>query len=70
MENNKKAPTHAQDKTPEFQGYVVNEKGEEVPITEEMMADSMRKVKLQSIGAHTGYTKAVTAEMVAEHAED
>lgn len=68
MDKNKKAPTH--EKAPEFQGYFVNEKGEEVPITEEMMAESMRKIKLKSIGAHTGYTKAVTAEMVAEQAEE
>lgn len=50
--------------TLDYQGYVINEKGEEILITEEMMADSMRKIKLKSIGAHTGHTKAVTQEMV------
>ena len=62
----------ADEKSAVFQGYVVNEEGEEVPITEEMMADSMARIKLKSIGAHTGYTKAITDDMVPEpeHAED
>ncbi len=54
----------------DYQGYVINEKGEEVPITEEMMAESLSKIKLKSIGAHTGYTKAITQEMVAEYTEE
>jgi len=57
-----KAPSSG--KSPEYQGYLVNEKGEEIPITEEMMAESMRKIKLKSIGAHTGYTKAITDDML------
>ena len=58
------------EKNVDYQGYVINEKGEEVPITEEMMTESLRKIKLQSIGAHTGYTKAITPEMVAEQTEE
>lgn len=49
-----------------YQAFLVNEKGEEIPITEEMMADSMAKVKLESIGAHTGYSKAITPDMIAD----
>ncbi|MEX1033443.1 MAG: PA1571 family protein [Cellvibrionaceae bacterium] len=52
---------------PVFRGYVINEKGEEVPITDDMVAKSMAEAKLKSIGAHTGYTKAVTDEMLQEH---
>ncbi len=47
-----------------YQAYLLNEKGEEIPITEEMMADSMSKIKLKSIGAHTGYSKAITPDML------
>lgn len=57
------------DNKPGNNGYLINEKGEEIPITEEMMAESMRKIKLKSIGAHTGYTKAVTDDMVPEVTE-
>jgi len=64
-----KAPKTKKGSSGEYQGYVINEKGEEVPITEEMMAESMRKIKLKSIGAHTGYTKAITPDMVAEQSE-
>lgn len=46
------------------QGFVLNERGEEVPITDEMVTDAMRKIKLQSIGAHTGFNKAITDEML------
>lgn len=49
-------------------GYIINEKGEEVPITEEMVAKSMEEAKLQSIGTHTGYTKAITDDMLPPHA--
>ncbi len=45
-------------------GFVINEKGEEVPITEEMVAQSMSEVKLHSIGAHTGYHQVLTDEMI------
>ena len=58
-----------QDKIPlneTYQAYLVNEKGEEIPITEEMMADSMAKIKLKSIGTHTGYTPAITPDMLPE----
>lgn len=48
------------------QGYILNEKGEEIPITEEMVTDAMKKIKLQSIGAHTGFNKAITDEMIKE----
>lgn len=49
-----------------YQAYWVNEKGEEIPITEEMMAESMSKIKLKSIGTHTGYSKAITPDMLKE----
>lgn len=49
------------------QGYILNEKGEEVPITDEMVTDAMKKIKLQSIGAHTGFTKAITDDMLKEY---
>jgi len=45
-------------------GFVINEKGEEVPITEEMVTQSMSEVKLHSIGAHTGCHQVVTDEML------
>ncbi|GAB1264918.1 hypothetical protein NBRC116493_21810 [Aurantivibrio infirmus] len=47
-----------------FQANIVNEKGEEVPITESMVEESMAEAKLQSIGTHTGYNKAITDEML------
>jgi hypothetical protein len=47
-----------------FQGYIINEKGEEVPITQGMVDESLKKAKLKSIGAHTGYTKAITDDML------
>lgn len=53
-----------------FQGFLVNEKGEEIPITEEMMEESMRKIKLQSIGTHTGYHPAISDKMLSEHTDD
>ena len=49
---------------PVSQGHIINEKGEEIPITDEMVADSMADIKLQSIGAHTGFTKAITDDML------
>lgn len=49
------------------QGFILNEKGEEVPITDEMVTDAMKKIKLQSIGAHTGFNKAITDEMIREY---
>lgn len=49
------------------QGYILNDKGEEVPITDDMVTDAMKKIKLQSIGAHTGFTKAITDEMIEEY---
>lgn len=52
-------------KSPKVTGYVLNEKGEEVPITEEMVEQSMTEVKLQSMGVHTGYNKIITDEMLA-----
>lgn len=51
------------------QGYVLNEKGEEVPITDDMVTDAMKDIKLQSIGAHTGFNKAITDDMLKEHAK-
>lgn len=46
------------------QAYVINEKGEEIPITDEMVAQSMAEVKLNSIGAHTGFNKVITDDML------
>ena len=69
MTQDKKMQTSKKDKAVDYQGYLINEKGEEIPITEEMMAESMRKIKLKSIGAHTGYTKAITPDMVPEKAD-
>lgn len=46
------------------QAYVINEKGEEVPITDLMVEESMKEVKLQSIGAHTGFNKVITDDML------
>lgn len=51
------------------QAYVINEKGEEVPITDLMVEESMKEVKLQSIGAHTGFNKMNTDDML-ENPED
>ena len=48
------------------QGFVLNEKGEEIPITDEMVTEAMKDIKLQSIGAHTGFTKAITDYMLPE----
>ena len=62
--------TNKSDSAMDYQGYVINDLGEEVPITEEMMAESMRKIKLKSIGAHTGYTKAITPDMVDQYAKE
>ncbi|MGI1679952.1 MAG: hypothetical protein K6L75_14515 [Cellvibrionaceae bacterium] len=45
-------------------GFVINEKGEEVPITDEMVSRSMDEVKLHSIGAHTGHHKIITDDML------
>lgn len=45
---------------------VINEHGEESPITDEMVVESMSKIKLESIGAHTGFTKAITDQMIAD----
>ena len=45
-------------------GHIVTESGEEIPITDEMVAESMADIKLQSIGAHTGFTKAITDDML------
>lgn len=47
-----------------FQGYLINERGEEVPITQSMVDESLEKAKLKSIGAHTGYNKAITDDML------
>ena len=49
-----------------FQAYIVNEQGEEVLITDEMIDEAMTDIKLQSIGAHTGFTKIITDEMLEE----
>lgn len=57
-------------KSPKVTGYVLNEKGEEVPITEEMVEQSMNEVKLQSMGVHTGYNKIITDEMLAGLGQD
>ena len=51
------------------QAYVINEKGEEVPITDLMVEESMKEIKLQSIGAHTGFNKIITDDML-EHGDD
>lgn len=51
------------------QAYVINEKGEEVPITDLMVEESMKEVKLRSIGAHTGFNKVITDDML-ENPED
>lgn len=51
--------------TSEAFGYLINDRGEEIPITDQMVSESMAKIKLKSIGAHTGYTKAITEDMLA-----
>lgn len=48
---------------------LLNEKGEEVPITDEMVQDSMAEIKLKSIGAHTGFNKIITDEMILDAEE-
>lgn len=53
-----------------FQAFIVNENGEEIPITDGMVEESMRKAKLKSIGAHTGYTKVITDEMIASRKKE
>lgn len=45
-------------------GNIINENGEEVPITDDMVSESMNKIKLHSIGAHTGFTKAISDDML------
>ena len=44
---------------------VLNDKGEEVPITDEMVKQSLDEVKFQSMGVHTGINKIITDEMLA-----
>lgn len=56
-----------QDKTSPSQGFILNEKGEEIAITDTMVTEAMRKIKLQSIGAHTGFNKAITEEMLEDY---
>ncbi len=56
----------AKDQPKGMGAYLINEQGEEIPITDEMIDEAMKDIKLQSIGAHTGYTKAITDEMLEE----
>lgn len=58
------------DQSSVFQANIVNEKGEEVPITESMVNESMAEAKLKSIGTHTGYNKAITDEMLRKAQEE
>jgi len=58
------------DQSSVFQANIVNEKGEEVPITDSMVSESMEDAKLQSIGTHTGYNKVVTDEMLRKAQEE
>lgn len=57
-------PQKPKEPLPNTQGYVLNEKGEEVPITDDMVINSMKEIKLQSIGAHTGFNKVITDDML------
>ncbi len=57
-------PAEPKNIPPVSQGHFINEHGEEVPITDEMVTNSMAEIKLQSIGAHTGFTKAITDDML------
>ncbi len=52
------------DKESSAQGCILNEKGEEIPITDKMVTEAMKDIKLQSIGAHTGFNKAITDDML------
>ena len=62
--------TKSDNKTPQNQppilSCVVNEKGEEVPITDEMVEQSLDEIKLQSMGVHTGINKIITDEMLSD----
>lgn len=51
---------------PPILSCIVNEKGEEVPITDEMVSQSLDEIKLQSMGVHTGINKIITDEMLSE----
>lgn len=44
---------------------VLNEKGEEIPITDEMVQQSLDEIKYQSMGVHTGINKIITDDMLA-----
>ena len=57
-------PIKPKQPAPICHGHIVTESGEEIPITDEMVAESMADIKLQSIGAHTGFTKAITDDML------
>ena len=62
--NNNTLNQKAEKKAREPFGYIINDRGEEIPITEEMVAQSMADIKLQSIGTHTGYNKAISDDML------
>lgn len=64
-DSDKKSPDGVPDKTSPM-GNIINEHGEEVPITDDMVSESMTKIKLHSIGTHTGFTKAVSDDMLSD----
>lgn len=64
MSQNKTSKHISKEDKAVFQGCIINEKGEEVPITQGMVEQSLEEAKLKSIGAHTGYTKIITDDML------
>lgn len=49
---------------PPPQGAIINENGEEVPITDEMIQRALDDIKPKSIGWRTGMMGAITDEML------
>ena len=49
------------------QGAIIDENGREVPITEEMIQESFKKIKPKSIGWKTGMMEVITDDMLEEH---
>lgn len=65
QDSDKKSPDGVPPKSSSM-GNIINEHGEEVPITDDMVSESMTKIKLHSIGTHTGFTKAISDDMLSD----
>ena len=52
------------------QGAIIDENGEEVPITDEMIQHALDDIKPQSIGWKTGMMGAITDEMLEQQKKE